>query len=70
MARRRLSAQPQSQTVNPGSDVTFTVSAVGLAPLAYQWRFNTAAIAGATASSYTRTNVQGTDGGNYFRGGH
>ena len=58
-------AQPQSQTLSPGSGVAFTVSAVGVAPLSYQWRFNAAAIAGATDSSYTRANVQGADGGNY-----
>jgi hypothetical protein len=58
-------AQPQSQTMTPGSDVTFTVSAVGFTPLSYQWRFNSVAIDGATASSYTRTAVQGSDGGNY-----
>ena len=58
-------AQPQGQTANPGSDVTFTVTAVGLAPLSYQWRFNLTAIPGATASSYTRPNVQRADGGNY-----
>jgi sugar lactone lactonase YvrE len=58
-------AQPQGQTANPGSSVTFTVTAVGLAPLAYQWRFNLTAISGATASSYTRANVQQADGGNY-----
>ncbi len=58
-------AQPQSQTVNPGSDVTFSVSATGLMPLSYQWRFNLSAIAGATASSYTRTQAQAGDGGNY-----
>ncbi|MGD0263000.1 MAG: immunoglobulin domain-containing protein, partial [Verrucomicrobiota bacterium] len=58
-------AQPQSQTVIAGSAVTFTVSAVGLAPLSYQWRFNMAAIAGATANSYTRTNVQQADGGDF-----
>ena len=57
--------QPQSQTMNPGSNVTFTVSAVGLAPLAYQWRIGAAAIAGATASSYTRINVQRADDGDY-----
>ena len=57
--------QPQSQTADPGNDVTFTVGAVGQAPLAYQWRFNQTPIAGATASSYTRSNAQGPDGGEY-----
>ena len=58
-------AEPQSQTVIAGSTVTFTVGAVGFAPLSYQWRFNMAAIAGATASSYTQTNAQDANGGDY-----
>ncbi len=57
--------QPQSQAVNPGSDVTFSVAASGLMPLAYQWRFNQAEIPGATSRSYTRTNVRGADAGSY-----
>ena len=48
-----------------GSNSTFTVTATGTAPLAYQWRFNASPIAGATQSSYTRTNVQAGDIGNY-----
>ncbi len=56
---------PVSQTVNQGGSATFTVSATGSAPLAYQWRFNGTNIAGATGSSYTRANVQPADAGNY-----
>ncbi|PYJ07268.1 MAG: hypothetical protein DME25_04245 [Verrucomicrobia bacterium] len=58
-------AQPQSRTTNQGANVTFTVSASGTTPLGYQWRFNAANISGATTSSYTRTNVQLADAGNY-----
>jgi hypothetical protein len=57
--------QPQSQTVNPGANVTFSVTATGVAPLAYHWRFNAGNIAGATASSYTANNVQTTNAGSY-----
>jgi hypothetical protein len=57
--------QPQSQTVNPGANVTFSVTAAGVAPLAYQWCFNAGNIAGATASSYTKNNVQTTNAGSY-----
>jgi endonuclease/exonuclease/phosphatase family metal-dependent hydrolase len=60
-----IASQPQSQTVPPGSDVTFTVSATGDAPLSYLWRFNGANIGGATATSYTRTNAQLADAGSY-----
>ncbi|HYG34662.1 MAG TPA: immunoglobulin domain-containing protein, partial [Clostridia bacterium] len=58
--------QPQSQTVNQGSNVTFSVGATGQNPLSYQWRFGTSNILGATSSSYSITNVQPTRAGNYF----
>jgi hypothetical protein len=51
-------AQPLNQTVGVGSNVTFTVSASGTSPLYYQWRWHGTNLPGATASSYTRTNVQ------------
>ena len=57
--------QPQSQTLNQGNNVTFRVTATGTAPLSYQWLFNNTTISTATASAYTITNVQPTDGGNY-----
>jgi len=60
-----ITTQPASQTVNPGANVTFTVSASGTAPLTYQWRLNGANISGATTASYTRSNVQSGDAGNY-----
>jgi len=60
-----ITTQPSSQTVNPGANVTFTVVATGSTPLSYQWRFNGANISGATGSSYTRSNVQTTNAGNY-----
>ena len=60
-----ITTQPISQTVTQGSSATFTVAASGTTPLAYQWRLNGASISGATASSYTRANVQTTDAGSY-----
>jgi len=57
--------QPQSQTNNQGNAATFTVAASGARPLVYQWRFNGADIAGATASSYTKNNIQPSDAGSY-----
>ena len=48
-----ITAQPVDATVGVGQSATFSVSATGTAPLAYQWRRNGAAIAGATAASYT-----------------
>jgi endonuclease/exonuclease/phosphatase family metal-dependent hydrolase len=61
-----ITSQPQSQTVVQGSNATFTVTAFGTAPLSFQWSFNGAPLDGATASSYTRTNVQPGDAGDYF----
>jgi hypothetical protein len=60
-----ISAQPQSQTVNAGSNVLFTVGATGTPTPGYQWRFNGYDIFGATSSSYVRANVQSGDAGNY-----
>ena len=58
-----ITSQPLSQSVNQGANATFTVSASGSTPLSYQWRLDGANIAGATASSYTRSNVQPADAG-------
>jgi hypothetical protein len=60
-----ITAQPQGQSVKEGTNVTFSVSATGDAPLNYQWRFNGADISGANGSTYTRSNVTFFDGGNY-----
>jgi hypothetical protein len=60
-----ITAQPQSQTTNQGSDVTFAVTATGTPPPTYQWRFNGTNIPGATATAYTRANVQPADAGDY-----
>lgn|GEM_PF-932053 len=60
-----ITAQPQSQTVPVGTNVTFTVIAVGAAPLSYQWRFGGTNLTGATGTSLTLTNVQSTNVGNY-----
>ena len=56
---------PASQAVAANSTVSFSVVAGGTPPLTYQWRFNEAEIAGATDSSYSRTNVQSADAGSY-----
>ena len=60
-----ITSQPTNQTVLPGANVTFSVSATGPMPLSYQWRLNGVNIPGATNSSYSITNVQPADGGSY-----
>jgi hypothetical protein len=57
--------QPQPVAVKVTSNATFTAAANGIPAPGYQWLFNGTNIPGATASSYTRTNVQYTHAGNY-----
>ncbi|MFN7138541.1 MAG: family 10 glycosylhydrolase [Limisphaerales bacterium] len=56
---------PQSQSVNAGADVTFTVAATGVQPISYQWLLNNVAISGATTTELFLPNVQATDAGSY-----
>ncbi len=60
-----ITTQPQSQTVNAGVNVTFTVAASGTAPLSYQWTKNGTAISGATSATLTLTAVAAADAGTY-----
>ncbi len=48
-----ITTHPESQTVNPGSPVTFQVTAVSSLTLSYQWRKNGGDIDNATGASYT-----------------
>lgn len=48
-----VTTQPQSQTVDEGASVTFTVGYDGSAPLTFQWYSNNVAIADATSFTYT-----------------
>ncbi|MDP2139103.1 MAG: immunoglobulin domain-containing protein [Candidatus Didemnitutus sp.] len=56
---------PNSQTLAVGASVTLSVEATGTAPLSYQWYRGTTAIAGATSSTLTISNVQLADAGVY-----
>lgn len=57
--------QPANQTVPPGSNATFSVTADGTPNLRYQWRFNGAPLVGASGSSLTIANVQSNKLGKY-----
>lgn len=60
-----ITAHPQGQTNATGSNVTFNVTAIGTAPLAYQWRKDNAPLAGRTAASLALNGLTTGDGGNY-----
>jgi subtilisin-like proprotein convertase family protein len=63
--------QPQSQTRSEGSNVVFSVTATGTAPLAYQWRRNGAnlsdgpRITGACTNTLAIASLQTGDAGSY-----
>lgn len=61
-----ITVQPQNTTVIVGQTASFTVTATGTAPLAYQWRRSGSAIAGATAASYTTAATSDADNGAAF----
>jgi hypothetical protein len=58
-------AEPLTQAVVSGTNVTFTVIATGDEPLIYQWQLNGVDIPGATGASLTITNVQTANLGAY-----
>ena len=62
-----ITQHPQNQTVAPGQAATFTVTASGDAPLAYQWQRNGVNIPRAKAPSYTIAAVTANDNGALFR---
>src|SRR5207247_6680384 len=51
--------------ISAGETLLLSVDAGGTPTLAYQWRKNDVNIAGATASTYTKTNVAAADNGDY-----
>ena len=62
-----ITTQPADQRVIVGAMATFSVSATGTAPLAYQWQKGTTPIAGATTASYTTPAVALADDGSTFQ---
>ena len=60
-----ITCAPWSQTVDPGTNVAFTVFAVGNGSLRYQWLLNGTGISGATNKWFGLTNTQSGNAGNY-----
>ncbi len=62
-----ITVQPQGQTRAQSTSVSFSVAATNICGggSVYQWRFNAANISSATASGYSRTNLQCADAGSF-----
>ena len=64
-----IASQPQSQTVGPGSNVTFNVTVYGVPPFVFQWYFKGAPLGlpttGTNFSSCALTNIGTNQAGNY-----
>lgn len=61
-----IETQPESQSVEAGASVTFSVDASGSGAFTFQWKFHDAnAIAGAANPDFTIASAQGSDAGNY-----
>ncbi len=60
-----ITSQPLTQTVGQGAAATLSVAAGGASPLRYQWRFNGAAITGATNAALTFASAQAANSGTY-----
>jgi beta-galactosidase len=61
-----ITTQPLNQTAYVGQTAQFSVAATGSPVLTYQWQRNGAAIAGATASTYTTPVLAAGDNGATF----
>src|SRR5207245_308279 len=61
-----IATQPANQTVTAGQTATFTVAAIGTAPLTYQWKKNSTASSGATLSNYSTPATSSSDNGALF----
>lgn len=61
----RIGAHPVDSSCCPGDSVTFSVTASGAEPLAFQWRMDFNVIVGATSSSYTLASISSANAGSY-----
>ena len=60
-----ISMQPVSLTINSGGTATFSVLAIGDAPLSYQWKKDGADLSGAVTTSYSVSSATPFYAGNY-----
>jgi len=60
-----INSQPVSCSATAGDSVSFSVSAYGAPPFAYQWFFDGSTIDGSTNTTLTITNVQSWNQGEY-----
>src|SRR6185369_16563959 len=60
-----ITSQPSDRYADRGASITFRTAATGAGSLRYQWRFNGTNLVGATGTSYTRSNIQTTNAGDY-----
>jgi hypothetical protein len=65
LAPPTITVQPQSQAVPQNEDAVFSPTVVGSKPMKYQWQFNGANLAGASASTLLLEKVQSNAVGNY-----
>lgn len=68
IAQPTILVQPTNAIVFPGTNVTFTVQAGGMLPIAYQWRRNGVDVLGATGASLILSNVDWPLRGDYTVG--
>ena len=61
----QILSQPQTKVVPPGASASFTVVAANTHNLAYQWRFNSDDITGATGDALLLANVSAVNEGPY-----
>ena len=65
LAQPGITVPPRSQTNRLGTTATFSITATGTQPLAYQWQFYSSLLAGQTNPMLVLTNVQVSNAGNY-----
>ena len=62
-----ITTQPANQTVSVGQTATFSVTAAGAGPLAYQWQRGESNVSGANSSTYTTPATTTADNGAQFQ---